>query len=352
MDDKLRYPGTKLVGDLKGRYNILRKEYLSKAYTGQAGLPENNNTQISIAHIGGRGDLGPSGAFQGLGPHSKYVIFEADLDEKDPETRRFNKRISQITDRGCTVSLKEACIGGQCSKREFHINAVQTSNSLLPIDPKAGKFQTGHMGYWGLHAKEVRKMVFDTVTIDSLREKEDFDIHFMVLDVQGAELEILEGSSSYLESDLLGVVLEVEMYPIYKDQPLFHDTFSFLNDKGLDFFGFWNGKLQSWHPYIGLGNGRRIVGEAVYFKNLGYLIKTISEPRYLVIQLLRLARLFFCMRYDSHGLEVMSYVTQKYPEIVKEFSQVPYIKDQLELWNIVNEEFGCWPELKYLEENL
>src|SRR5205823_10744881 len=44
--------------------------------------------------------------------------------------------------------------------------------------------------------------------------------HFIKLDVQGAELPILEGAGDTLQS-VIGIEVEVEFAPVYQHQPLF-----------------------------------------------------------------------------------------------------------------------------------
>lgn len=346
MNLDLRYPEYKSKVS-KHAYANLRSQYLDKEYIDS---PLNAETQISLFHIGGRGGLGPSDRFWPLGRHCKYTFFEADL-SPDPETHHFDKRMDDLKAKGCGVELKEACIAGSCSERDFYINHVPTSNSLLPINPKAGKYHMEGQGYWGRHARTVKTTSFNTVSLNHLREQNELsEGHFIVLDIQGAEGEVLEGASLYLQSDFLGLVLECEMFPIYKDQPLFNDTFSLLTNMGFLFFGFWKDKMQSWHPYLPLGKGRSLVGEAIYLKDFEYLIQVVLDPKDLTIQLMRLARLAFSLHYDSYGYEVLNYATQKHPDIIDELVEVPYIGDMIELWKIVNNKYQCWPKLEHIED--
>jgi FkbM family methyltransferase len=58
----------------------------------------------------------------------------------------------------------------------------------------------------------------------------------MKLDVQGSEMAVFEGARKTLECTDL-IVCEVAFKPLYVDQPLFHDVYSLLVDRGFDFCG-------------------------------------------------------------------------------------------------------------------
>ncbi|MBX3390089.1 MAG: FkbM family methyltransferase [Phycisphaeraceae bacterium] len=57
------------------------------------------------------------------------------------------------------------------------------------------------------------------------------DVHFLKLDVQGAELDVLKGAERTLKSVML-VYCEVEFLDMYKGQPLFGEIDSFLRTQG------------------------------------------------------------------------------------------------------------------------
>jgi hypothetical protein len=68
--------------------------------------------------------------------------------------------------------------------------------------------------------------------LDDLPETAGAD--FLKLDVQGAELLVLEGAVARL-ADILVVHVEVEFLPLYKNQPLFADIDAFLRAQGFAF---------------------------------------------------------------------------------------------------------------------
>jgi FkbM family methyltransferase len=77
----------------------------------------------------------------------------------------------------------------------------------------------------------------DRVTVKSQRldnfinEKRLEEIDFVHLDVQGAELKVLEGAGSQLKK-VKCIWMEVERIELYKDQPLISDVHTFMKNKG------------------------------------------------------------------------------------------------------------------------
>lgn len=99
-----------------------------------------------------------------------------------------------------------------------------------------------------LELRVIDEYDIQTLRLDDVAEIEDVD--YLKLDVQGAELDIIEGARSRLETTML-VHTEVEFIPIYVDQPLFGDI-----DVALRKAGFWmhalggvtGGMLQPFTP--------------------------------------------------------------------------------------------------------
>ena len=56
-------------------------------------------------------------------------------------------------------------------------------------------------------------------------------IDFLQIDVQGAELQVLQGAAETLK-DIAMLELEMRFYPIYEHEPLFGDVHAFLSARG------------------------------------------------------------------------------------------------------------------------
>jgi FkbM family methyltransferase len=77
-----------------------------------------------------------------------------------------------------------------------------------------------------------------TISLDQLVRGHDLSaIDFIKIDVQGAELEVLQGGARALH-DVLVVIAEVEFVPLYEGQPLFGDVSAHLARQGLSFHKF------------------------------------------------------------------------------------------------------------------
>lgn len=110
----------------------------------------------------------------------------------------------------------------------------------------------------------------ETTSIDALyRDKVLANMDFVKIDVQGTELDILKGGERFLSENILGVEVEVEFQPLYKDQPLFSDVDYFIRSRlGLQI----QDLRKTYWKYpeginIGATKGQLIFGDALYFRS-------------------------------------------------------------------------------------
>lgn len=117
---------------------------------------------------------------------------------------------------------------GRAGRRTLWLYRNRECSSLLEADvPRARAFGRG--GYFELDGStEV-----ETVPLDVAARTYGFaNAVFMKLDVQGAELEILESGPELVGRTLLGIRTEVEFVPIYLGQPLWADVDGHLRRAG------------------------------------------------------------------------------------------------------------------------
>jgi protein O-GlcNAc transferase len=113
----------------------------------------------------------------------------------------------------------------------FHRTNWALTGSLL--EPNTHLLQKFH--YLDELTRLVATEPVATVRLDDLPEIRDVD--FIKLDVQGAELIILQNALRILPEVLL-IQVEVEFVPLYRDQPMFADVDVFLRASGFQFHAF------------------------------------------------------------------------------------------------------------------
>jgi FkbM family methyltransferase len=93
------------------------------------------------------------------------------------------------------------------------------------------------------------------------------DVDFMKVDTQGSELLVLQGAGNTLREKVIGVEVEVEFTPIYRDQPLFADVDAFMRERGFLLFDlrpcYWK---RAAGRAIGGPRGQIVWADALYLK--------------------------------------------------------------------------------------
>jgi len=97
--------------------------------------------------------------------------------------------------------------------------------------------------------------------------------HFIKIDIQGGELEVLRGAEGMLHQSL-GLEVEVEFLEMYKSQPLFGEIVDYLDKHNLEFIDFVN--LRRWLPNKHTDIGHCVFGDALFLKSP----ETISSGDY------------------------------------------------------------------------
>jgi len=125
------------------------------------------------------------------------------------------------------------------------------------------------------------KLEMSAKTIDGLASAGQLThVDFAKIDVQGAELAILEGGRNYLAANLVGLELEVEFAELYVGQPLFSDVETFVRERlGLELWdlrkSYW--KYEKGRQIPGPVKGRLIFGDALFLRPLSGLEEWIDS---------------------------------------------------------------------------
>jgi FkbM family methyltransferase len=142
------------------------------------------------------------------------AVFDGFIDEL---VRRYN------------ADLHRVALAAAPGVAEFHFNTdFPTSSSLLGIDPQFATFA----------AKVQRNHHFTSqqVRLDSLDRLNNYEPPFVLkIDVEGAELGVLEGARKTLEQTEF-IVMEISVERRYSGEPNFARTIAFLDQCGFELF--------------------------------------------------------------------------------------------------------------------
>jgi FkbM family methyltransferase len=156
------------------------------------------------------------------GGHARVVGFEPISEECEVLNRRFGPS---------HIYFPHAVADG--TRRRFHRCGYAMTSSLY--EPDLAVMGLYHNLPHFCQVETVQEI--DTVRLDDVPEARGSD--FLKLDVQGAELDILQCANEVLKSTL-AIQTEVAFVPIYRDQPLFADIDGFLRAQGFMFHRFVN----------------------------------------------------------------------------------------------------------------
>lgn len=153
----------------------------------------------------------------------------------------------------------------------------------------------------------------ETTTLDQLCQQENIpSIDFLQIDVQGADLDVLQGGLEILSRSVLGIQIEVEFSPLYLDQPLFADIDKFLRQQSFSLFHLATShRIRRISPIQSRRPGGQILwGEAYYYRDL---IAPDLSADFLSLktpeQILKLACIADVMDFTDYAVELLAYLT-------------------------------------------
>ncbi len=173
----------------------------------------------------------------------------------------------------------------------------------------------------------VSKVQFHSTTLDE-ELPEETALDFLKIDVQGADLDVLKGGSERILPNLLAAQIEIELNPLYMNQPLFGDIDSYLRENGFSILDFRTARrLRSITPVFALQNkgwaGQLLWGDAIYFRDLisypdGHPLKTEDN-------LLKLACVLSCLwdtEFIDISLECLVYLAVHYGDLTNRYFEI------------------------------
>jgi len=129
-------------------------------------------------------------------------------------------------------------------------------------------------------------------------------VDFLKLDVQGAELEVLHGSRNFLKSSILGIQVEVEFSPIYREQPLFGEIDSYIRQHSFVLFDLSRVRYRrSILPDGAETRGQLLWGDALYLRDYRHF-----DKRSLKLRAAKLALLASACGFHDYALEILQFL--------------------------------------------
>lgn len=280
---------------------------------------EAEHIELRVFHIGGRGGVGPIKCLFRLKENLLLSIFEANMEEdEDRSWHNYDKLVEEYANKyGINVSVIPRCISNSVGKRNFNINVMPDSSSLFKVSPEAEEYSRMDRGkyriIWGEICQPQRTVEIDVTTLDELHANGEIQTpHFLSMDVQGAEYNILEAAASALHGDLMGVVTEVEFRELYDGQKLFTDQYELLKEYQFRLFDLLN--TEYWFSGPIAGKGAIVVAEALFLRDFQYFVGKYQEPTALLMNLLKLAIISLLFERKSYAFEILEYIMNNFNE--------------------------------------
>lgn len=266
---------------------------------------------LNILHVGGRGSgIGPiADLIKVLKDDVDLTIFEADFTLE-------NAGLPKIIEDAKIISK---CLSNYIGKSEFNINVDSRSSSLFKVSHEAIDYLTPNR--WGDSCKTVKTITVDVTTINELiKNKEIKSPHFISIDAQGSEYNILEGASTSLSNDLIAIITEVEFREIYENQKLFSDIDLFLKKYNFKLFHFFN--WQHWRYQNKSSHedtGFPLTSEVLYLRDFNYFLKKEDDVSVKISNLVKLSMLASFFEKSSYANMIIEYIEKNFKSEFEEF---------------------------------
>jgi len=265
---------------------------------------------MTVCNIGSR-KLGiqddyASQGWQIFAPNLSIYGFDADADACDEANRELETR--QINWKEIHIPL---ALGKSVEERTLYVTKHPMCSSLYPPnEPYLARF----VGLPSLINLDF-SFEIDTTTLDVFCQEEKInEIDFLQIDVQGADLDVLEGAKNILSCGNLAIQVEVEFSHLYTNQPLFADVDAFLRNHGFTLFDLSQSHaLRSRSPIRSLArSGQLLCGDAFYFQDL--IHEDVDNQLKSPDRLLKLACIADVLDFPDYALEILEYLTLNHGE--------------------------------------
>ncbi|MFA6294943.1 MAG: FkbM family methyltransferase [Candidatus Paceibacterota bacterium] len=262
------------------------------------------NDPLTLIDAGARGDLEEpwSSIDQSI---LRVIGFEPDLEE----CKKLNSQSSNRT------YIPTALWSNKTNLTVYTTSMPSCSSVYSPNMELIKKFEKKH---WETKVVSGTSS-FSTSTIDEEIRNKKVHPDFLKIDTQGAEYEILKGSTVSLEQDIFAVLAETWTTEVYKNQPLSDEIMKIMRNNGFSLFEVHT--AAAWRRNAGkeLTSGKRqIIGldllffkenpSKFYFSTHTKLLKTVA-----------IAEVF---GYPDYALEMIQNNQSRFPDYLDLFENV------------------------------
>ncbi len=180
-----------------------------------------NNSYLIIFDVGSH--IGKTiKIYKSIFPKSKIYGFEPSKDSYQILLNKF------ADDKDILIS--DYALSNDCKIKTLFLSSSDKLNSLKKPNKRA----------WGFEKSERVKV--QTITIDDFcNENNIYHIGILKLDVQGSELDVLEGAKSMLSAGRIDLIyIEWQVVPLYENHSLYYEIGNYLGQFGYELFNLYN----------------------------------------------------------------------------------------------------------------
>jgi FkbM family methyltransferase len=188
---------------------------------------------------------------------------EADIFSFEPEPGNF-AMLSTNVQGFARIHPVNAAVGCTTGTATLRRNAGSQTHSLLDIADGAAGFMSSPA-----ILDPVDRVPVEVLSVDDFtRERGVTHVDLLKADTQGYELEVLRGATSVLAQKKPPLLyLEVSFVPQYRDQPLFHDLYAWLYDRGFRLIAFYERGYST--RFFQVGTNALFIHEAMGARTAG-----------------------------------------------------------------------------------
>ncbi len=290
---------------------------------------------LVICDVGARGGLEKQ--WQVFGSQAMFIGFEPDPAECERLNQFYVTAVNDSTDGATPVCrFYPVALGKQREQRSFSICHYPGGSSFYPADLNfIQRFPAEH----AQHLAVMKTITLETISLDEFTQEQNLPaLDFIKLDVEGSELDILQGSQALLCDSVLGISLEVLFHETMRHQPVFSDIDRFLQDLGFQLFDldlYRHARRTLNFPMGPLGNtpiGQVLWGQALYLRDAMPVLQQpdqVETDWWTQTRILKLASLMEIFQLPDCALELLQTATKRLALSItplEERLKTPYLK--------------------------